>query len=213
MEYWHGQEYIDDVVDKRFSPKSFTLNPVYNRRSPNTSPTAQRYRKKNEGDSKSSSGDYSAVRKYRKREEARNSDLSTCAPKSSNTGSADVPRKTTHDYAEKYVATAAGSNFYSYDPSPNAEPSTNLDDDDDGNDDDVIPGLNDHSVNPENTCSSFKPAGNKITRKKKRSGGERRRSGAEDSGGRSGGTDVYAVCYKDRLRKNLDNWSAEESDV
>lgn len=217
LEYWHNQDYIDSVVEKSFSPKSFTLNPVYNSSSTKENPT---HGYKDVSGRTGSAESPSLAHRYKKRDETdhrhHGNDNQGYGPHSAKAltnrhkTATDLAWLDSDDIDDQYVATAAGSNFYSYERQI-PEPFTNLDED---SSNEHGPSHHSNSSNGNTGGNSFKSNSGKGARKKKRSG-ERRRyhDDEDDDGGRKDGMEVYAVSYKNRLKKNLDHWSAEESDV
>ena len=219
LEYWHNQEYIDSVVDKSFSPKSFTLNPVYNTNSTKGS-VAEGYKDK-ASKQRSSANSPSITHRYQKRADTINTSQgqsrqgqdhsSNRARSQRQKGTKEHTQFAKQTLDDKYVATATGSNFYSYEPQT-TEPFTNLDDDS-ASEHDVSQHSNGSHGNGGGSGSSFKTYGGNGARKKRRSAERRRYLDNDGDRSRKDSMEVYAVSYKDRLKKNLDNWSAEESDV
>jgi hypothetical protein len=125
----------------------------------------------------------------------------------------DRPRKTKHDYTDKYVATAVGSNFYSYSQTQSEDvikKTTDLDlsTEDEGN--------NGYTPNVQSGTGSFHPPRNGRKHRKSRAGSQQEQGYMPDNPYHDvdlGDYDNYAVVYKDRLRRGLEDVSAEESDV
>ncbi|KAH3733127.1 uncharacterized protein LOC127851183 [Dreissena polymorpha] len=206
LEYWHDREYIEGVVEKSYCPTSSSLviNPVYENGKGNQAATAptQRYRKKED----------SLDRRSNQQRKPSDHLKRSNANRQRSNGSSEGPRKARRDHAENYVATAAGSNFYQYDQPARAEPRTNLDDDSTYNEVDLgNPGP--ANITGNGGTSSFRPASREGRRKRRAPRGPGSRHSDWESEGERADHEVYAISYKNRLQKNLDDWSAEESDV
>ncbi|XP_060605941.1 uncharacterized protein LOC132758342 [Ruditapes philippinarum] len=207
LEYWNDREYIDNIVEKRYTPSStFTVNPVFD----NKSYGQTRYKKKEESDYKKRKGTSTKDQISGGNEKPKRSNAFRTVSNGSASSNTDRPRKTKHDYTDKYLATATGSNFYNYNPTQTQ---------------DVVKKTTDLDVSTEDECdrargqtdqsgtSSFTSP--KIKGKQK---GKHASKGAGNDEWNEHCPDViednlYSMSYKEHLRRSLDYWSAEESDA
>lgn len=201
LEYWQDKDYIDNIMEKSYTSNSaFTVNPVYSSDDPTYS--KPRYKKKVDAEKERRSGSYHVG----------GTDRSSCSIHSkaceSNTGyKSNVSMKTNEPHEDKYIATAAGSHFYNYSPtqSQDVTKETNVDE---ASSEDEAHGA--HCL----TMETF--TGKHSKTEKKHRTGFRQRDQSRDNWRNTkldGENEIYGENYKGRLKRSLDYWSAEESDV
>lgn len=210
-EHWQDQEDINNIVPMSYCPNPTATNTVYTLE--NASNITQRYKKKENTVNKPSrysdtSKQINCVNcpdKTNRNERAISRKRSNSSSSSRNT--TDITRKEKYDYADKFVTTAVGSNFYSYNLT--VEQTTSIED----AIDDCIVEINSQKVDMDvnaGVCKSKPPK--KATRAHKvKESKERKRDRWNESFEDDENMNVHN--FREQLKRSVEDWSAEESDA
>lgn len=168
----------------------------------------QRYKKKDESDYKKRKNNTNENRNEAGSERPRRSNAFRTRSNGSASSNTDHPRKTKHNYTDKYIATAVGSNFYNYNPSQSQDVVKKTTDLDASIEDEV-----EHSrdYTKQSGTSSFRPTckvkkQHRVTERVSRESWDENFADADQE-------NMYGVNYNEHLRRSLEDWSAEESDA
>lgn len=206
LEYWHDQEYINNIMEKSSLPISSATNPVFTL--DNTSSVTKRYKKKDDTANKSSRYSGMALRSS----SAKGPDKANIKERTVSRNKADIPRNSVYDNVDKYEATV--TDIYSLNNNQSKrEKTTNIDEY--ASSGDWGAETNSPKVDVTSGAGPTKPPynGKRAPRNKESNELEIEKWNESFDDDENLNVQAYENLYREQLRRSLEDWSAEESDV